>query len=120
LADLCRREQSSALGSRETPSIAPRSAICRWAPERTGPNGGVLAPIIVDQFARRGGPMKSICTRALVALCAAMLCDAAAGDEGMWTFNNFPSAKVAEKYGDPPTQPWLDHVRLSSVRISSG
>jgi len=64
--------------------------------------------------------MKSICTRALVALCAAMLCDAAAGDEGMWTFNNFPAAKVAEKYGDPPTQPWLDHVRLSSVRISSG
>jgi hypothetical protein len=64
--------------------------------------------------------MKSIRTRALVALCAVTLCGAAAADEGMWTFNNFPAAKVAQKYGDPPTQAWLDHVRLSSVRIAGG
>lgn len=64
--------------------------------------------------------MKSIRTRALVALCVAVLSDMAAADEGMWTFNNFPAAKVAQKYGHSPTQGWLDHVRLSSVRIAGG
>ncbi|HEY3176877.1 MAG TPA: S46 family peptidase [Candidatus Polarisedimenticolia bacterium] len=37
-------------------------------------------------------------------------------DEGMWTFDNFPSDKVKAKYGFAPDQRWLDHVRLSSVR----
>ena len=73
----------------------------------------------LTSFARQG-PMKSICTRALVALCTVTLCGAAAADEGMWTFNNFPATKVAQKYGDSPTQAWLDHVRLSSVRIAGG
>lgn len=45
---------------------------------------------------------------------------AASADEGMWTFNNFPSQKVKEKYGFAPDQAWLDHVRLSSVRIAGG
>ena len=45
---------------------------------------------------------------------------AARADEGMWTFNNFPSDKVKAKYGWSPTQEWLDHVRLSSVRIAGG
>ncbi|HLL03997.1 MAG TPA: S46 family peptidase [Myxococcaceae bacterium] len=41
-------------------------------------------------------------------------------DEGMWTYNNFPSAQVKEKYGFEPTQPWLDKVRLSSARLAAG
>ncbi len=41
-------------------------------------------------------------------------------DEGMWTFNNFPSKKVQEKYGFSPPQTWLDHVRNSSLRIAQG
>ena len=41
-------------------------------------------------------------------------------DEGMWTFNNFPSQKVGEKYGFTPSPAWLDHVRLSSLRIAGG
>ena len=44
----------------------------------------------------------------------------AAADEGMWTYNNFPAAKVKAKYGFEPTKDWLDHVRLSSVRIAGG
>lgn len=44
----------------------------------------------------------------------------ARADEGMWTYNNFPSAKVKTRYGFEPTQPWLDHVRLSSVRLAGG
>ncbi|HTS66771.1 MAG TPA: S46 family peptidase [Candidatus Acidoferrales bacterium] len=42
------------------------------------------------------------------------------GDEGMWTFNQFPSATVQAKYGFSPTQQWLDHVRLASVRLAEG
>jgi len=41
-------------------------------------------------------------------------------DEGMWLMNDFPFKRVAEHYGFEPTQAWLDHVRLSSVRIARG
>jgi hypothetical protein len=41
------------------------------------------------------------------------------GDEGMWLFNNPPRAQL-KKYNFDPTQKWLDHVRLSSVRFNSG
>ena len=41
-------------------------------------------------------------------------------DEGMWTFDNFPSQKVSEAYGFTPSQAWLDHVRLASVRLAFG
>jgi hypothetical protein len=41
-------------------------------------------------------------------------------DEGMWTFNNFPSQKVGAKYAFTPSQAWLDHVRLSSLHIAGG
>ncbi len=40
-------------------------------------------------------------------------------DEGMWLFNAFPSAMVKAKYGFEPTQAWLDHLRLSSVRMGA-
>jgi hypothetical protein len=41
-------------------------------------------------------------------------------DEGMWLFNAFPKDKVKAKYGFEPTQEWLDHVRLGSVRFNNG
>ncbi len=41
-------------------------------------------------------------------------------DEGMWTFNNFPKKLVQQKYGFEPTDAWLDHIRLSSVRFNNG
>jgi Peptidase S46 len=41
-------------------------------------------------------------------------------DEGMWTFDNFPSKQVEAKYGFAPSQAWLDHVRESSLRIAAG
>ena len=41
-------------------------------------------------------------------------------DEGMWLFNAFPNAKVKATYGFELSQPWLDHVRLSSVRFPGG
>ena len=45
---------------------------------------------------------------------------AAHADEGMWTFDNFPSSKVQARYGFAPDGAWLDHVRSSAVRLTSG
>lgn len=41
-------------------------------------------------------------------------------DEGMWTFDNLPLKLLKEKYGFEPTQEWIDHLRLSCVRLSTG
>jgi hypothetical protein len=43
-----------------------------------------------------------------------------AADEGMWTFDNPPLKQLKERYSFTPTQEWLDHVRLSSVRFMDG
>ncbi len=42
----------------------------------------------------------------------------ASADEGMWTFDRFPSAAVATSHGVQIDQAWLDHVRQSVVRLS--
>lgn len=55
----------------------------------------------------------------LLALPAVLLARPSRADEGMWTFDAIPKAKIA-KYGTPPTQAWLDRVRLSSVRLAFG
>ena len=41
-------------------------------------------------------------------------------EEGMWTFDNPPLKQLAEKYNFHPSQAWLDHLRLSSVRLNDG
>ena len=51
---------------------------------------------------------------------AALVALPAFADEGMWTYNNFPSAEVKKRYGFEPTKEWLDQVRLASVRIAGG
>jgi len=43
---------------------------------------------------------------------------AARADEGMWTFDNFPKAKVQSQYGFKVTDEWLHHVMRSAVRLS--
>jgi hypothetical protein len=44
----------------------------------------------------------------------------ALADEGMWTFDNFPSAAVKQKYGVTIDQAWLDRVRAGAVRLAGG
>ena len=41
-------------------------------------------------------------------------------DEGMWLFNAVPKAQLKRAHNFEPTQQWLDHVMLASVRFNSG
>ena len=45
---------------------------------------------------------------------------AARAEEGMWTFDAFPAAKMKAAYGWAPDQAWLDRVRAASVRLTGG
>ena len=53
----------------------------------------------------------------LVVACLAAV--SAFADEGMWTFDNFPSNAVKQSYGADVTPAWLDHVRLSTIRLTN-
>src|ERR1700689_3640054 len=58
---------------------------------------------------------------ALVSCVGALTISAALrADEGMWTFDNPPVKQLQEKYHFTPTKEWLDHVRLSCVRLNDG
>ncbi len=56
----------------------------------------------------------------LAVIVGAFLPAASVAEEGMWTFDNPPVKQLQDKYKFTPTQAWLDHVRLSSVRLNDG
>src|SRR6202167_2530619 len=79
--------------------------------------GGHVNPAAVSHNSH-GEFMKS---RLLIfGLVVAMATPLAFADEGMWLYNAFPSDRVQTQYGFLPTQQWLDHLRLSSVRFNNG
>ena len=53
----------------------------------------------------------------LLAACTASL--SAMANEGMWTFDNFPTTAVRQSFGANITPAWLDHVRLSTLRLTN-
>jgi hypothetical protein len=56
---------------------------------------------------------------ALFALFCA-LATLAAADEGMWLFNRPPKDQLKKDHNFTVTDPWLDHLRLGSVRFNNG
>lgn len=68
--------------------------------------------------------MRTSARRNIAALCLGMAIMAwsipSLADEGMWTFDNPPRKQLKELYGFEPTQEWLDHIRLASVRVGDG
>jgi hypothetical protein len=49
-------------------------------------------------------------------LCASLL----SAEEGMWTLDNLPVKQLEERYHFTPTQEWVKHIQLSSVRFNDG
>ncbi|MFO0410999.1 MAG: S46 family peptidase, partial [Planctomycetota bacterium] len=66
--------------------------------------------------------LKRLCIALAIAsnLLPSMTINKATADEGMWLFNALPKKQLSTKYNFEPTQQWIDHVMLSSVRFNSG
>lgn len=52
-------------------------------------------------------------------LAALLVAAPALADEGMWTFEHFPAEQVKRSYGIEISPRWLEHVRLSTVRLTN-
>jgi hypothetical protein len=57
--------------------------------------------------------------RGLLLVLACAVCFPAFADEGLWTFDNFPASRVKQTYGIDISPAWLDHVRLSTLRLAN-
>jgi hypothetical protein len=59
--------------------------------------------------------------RLVLLLATAMaLAGPAVAEEGMWTFDDVPTARMQQSLGVKVDRAWLDHLRLASVRLTSG
>ncbi|WP_067734291.1 S46 family peptidase [Novosphingobium naphthalenivorans] len=63
---------------------------------------------------------RSLSLLAGTAASLALVSSPARADEGMWTFDGFPAAKMKADYGWAPDQAWLDTVRNAAVRLTGG
>ena len=63
--------------------------------------------------------MRSLFCTTMLLMAAGMAAPALA-DEGMWTYDNFPTAKMQAAYGWAPDAAWLEHARLGSIRLTLG
>lgn len=58
--------------------------------------------------------------RAAAMIALGSLAASAGADEGMWTFDNLPTARLKEKYGFEPTAEWSKKLQMSAVRFNNG
>ncbi|HEX8746824.1 MAG TPA: S46 family peptidase, partial [Pyrinomonadaceae bacterium] len=63
--------------------------------------------------------MKRIVSLLLAAILLGSLTPLSLADEGIWTFDNPPRKLWKERYGFEPTDAWLEHVRLASVKVGT-
>jgi hypothetical protein len=61
--------------------------------------------------------MSKIWRAAALAAALALISVPASGEEGMWTFDNFPAARMQRELGWAPDQSWLDRVMAGTARI---
>lgn len=60
-------------------------------------------------------------TTALICSVAALSCAAPAlAEEGMWTFDNVPLARINKTYGTRIDKAWLDRLQGATLRLNSG
>ncbi|MFN7942014.1 MAG: S46 family peptidase [Thermoanaerobaculia bacterium] len=64
--------------------------------------------------------MRPVGAIAMLGVALASVAGGARGDEGMWLVNDFPFARFERAHRFRPTQDFLDHLRLSTGRLSSG
>jgi hypothetical protein len=101
---------------RWSPWLALFAAACGSSPEAQTPVAPT-APTAAVAPCPTGAPSQALPWDEAATSAATTSVDS---DEGMWLLNDFPSERVGKKYGFAPTQAWLDHVRLSSVRLTLG
>jgi hypothetical protein len=63
---------------------------------------------------------RALMSVAVIALALPTPVSPATAEEGMWTFDAFPAARVREQYGWAPDKPWLDRVQAAAVRLTGG
>src|SRR6185295_14390591 len=94
------------------PRPAPRGSSLLYTPRGIRRHPGDLTPAVPLGT----GPCPGGTVRTAVVVAVLAMSGLASAEEGMWTFDRFPSAKVKAKYGFAPNAKWLEHVRLASVR----
>src|ERR1700721_889618 len=57
--------------------------------------------------------------RGLVLLAACAIFLPAHAEEGRWAFDGFPAGGIKRSFGGDITPPWLEHVRLSTLRLTN-
>ena len=58
--------------------------------------------------------------RRLSVLALLLVLPALRADEGMWTFDNLPAKALKSVHAFEPSQAWLEHLRLASLRFPGG
>jgi len=53
-------------------------------------------------------------------VCVFVLAAIVWADEGLWLFNQAPKARIEKKFGFELTDPFLDRLRLASIRMNNG
>ena len=68
----------------------------------------------------RTTPRIPVLAALLAALLVATLAPRLGADEGMWTLDNLPLARLKERYGFTPTPDWIEHLQKASVSFGGG
>ena len=121
-ADREKTLQHAVRRSQRQPSTSLDSTIFEEPVGRLCRSRGFVSGIFTSCHANGMSPKRlktTLLNVVLAALFTASALQPSQADEGMWTFDNFPAAKVRQLYGVDITPAWLDSVRLATVRLAN-